>query len=768
MKIAFVYGPMSLGARPFDFERLYDDPRGLTGSELSCLEYARAMGRRGYDVTLYVFQDAQPTWLGNDGVVKAGHVGPVGEGILLCGRDKIGDLGKPGWDAVCAWNEPDLLRGIDKGAVRLVNQQLNDFTYCQPGFSDFVDVFTSPSAHHMAFIGPQAPGTYDPPDSRWDSAFPNKWRVLPNGCDPSLYSEGKRVPGRVLWASSPDRGLHLLLQAWPLIRERVPHATLHCLYNFAPGALLGYEEGSIGLNGLPVTPDIQELARRYRYINYAMGQLGASYGVVQVGSVSRRGVVREMDEAVVLGYPCDTIRYTEGFSVTTMEACAAGLVPVITREDALASIYGALPTVLPTPISEHMGAFVELVVGALEGSAFVTAARGEGRRLAAAHAWPVLAERLESILAAEMQKKRGVLSPTDVAKLRMYAETRYGLDSPDGQISVERGPYEVEGNPVPEGARLAEWYVNHRGWGATIMRYWVTDNIMVGGSIYDAAEWTYLKKRYGLTDVLNVEAENSDRDKGIELREGDYLYEFGRQRDDGSPRSVETMLEIVTWAKNADLGAKFYVHCTHGGSRSPAYAYLLARALGGLTREEALGAIRRTRPEYGTAQFPNHVHYLKDADEALAEHRRANMSEEDLRAETSSKSKLKVLVGMVLEKAFKSNDDVYLVCSDQSVVRLRPEGDCCANCFIAGATLTDVLSGATVTAVEDLEEHSEDKGCDSVVDTWAHRIHTSRGTCTLEMRTEHNGYYRGWLNVDTEPTFAKLVVPLGAKPLEDF
>jgi glycosyltransferase involved in cell wall biosynthesis len=289
--------------------------------------------------------------------------------------------------------------------VRLVNQQLNDFTYCQPGFADHVDVFTSPSAHHIRFIGPQAPGTYKPDDLEND-----KWCVLPNGCDPTLYTDGLRVPGRVLWASSPDRGLHLLLQAWPEIRRRVPHATLHALYNFAPGPLLDYEEGSIGLNGLPVTPDIQELAQRYRYIRYATTRL-KDMGVVQVGSCSRSEVVREMNEAVVLGYPCDTIRYTEGFSVTTMEACAAGLVPVISDEDALGSIYEGCAAIIPSPVANKLDLFVSTVVGALgdkerEWQDFV---RVNCRDLAARHAWPVLAERLEQILMSEYEKKHDIV-----------------------------------------------------------------------------------------------------------------------------------------------------------------------------------------------------------------------------------------------------------------------------------------------------------------------------------------------------------------------
>lgn len=607
MKVAFVYGPMSIGARPLDFSRLYDDPRGMTGSELSCVEYARHMARRGHDVTLIVCQAEGPSLFFSPDVL---------DGIAVkLGVSNLVELAAPGvWDAICVWNEPDLLRGADPRAVRLVNQQLNDWTYCRSGWEEFVDVATSPSEHHKVFIGRQA------------SVGWSKWQVLPNGCDPSLYSEGHRVPGRVLWASSPDRGLHLLLQAWPLIRGRVPHATLHALYNFQPGPLLEYEEGSIGLNGLPVTPDIQELAQRYRYIACAMERL-KDHGVSAIGSVSRKRMVQEMYEAVVLGYPCDTIRYTEGFSVTTMEACAAGLVPVISSEDALGSIYSALPTVLPTPISSYMGPFVELVVGALEGNAFAVPAVGEGRRLAAAHAWPILAERLEQILMVEMDKKYPRFGNPEAGLL----VTRKVVLAPDVAKIVqaaERGPYEVEGNPAPPGARVAEWYVNHHYHGHKTMRYWTSWDIMVGGTIYDKAEWEYLKRRYALTHIVNVESEHSDEGKDIPS----VICEAGRQADDASPRRHDDMLAVLRFAAAASStyrAPKFYVHCQMGGSRSPAYAYLLLRGLKGMTRVEALAEIRRTRPEYAGLENPgHHVAYLKSADDALQSWRSEGLARE--------------------------------------------------------------------------------------------------------------------------------------------
>lgn len=387
MRIAFLYGKFSIGPRPFNFDRIYDDPRGLTGSELSCLEYAKAMAARGHDVLFLVGQETHEREL--DGV-------------------KIQPLDSPrrveGYDVVYSWNEPNLLEEVAPGPLRVVNQQLNDFGYCKPGWEGWTDLVTSPSAHHLAFLQKQAPGV-------------RAWEVMPNGCDPTQYRQDNREPGRVIWASSADRGLHRLLEMWPAIKRAVPHATLKCFYNFRAEPFDMLEQPSEHVH-----PDLLEIAQRKRYIRYAMSRLqGERWGVEHVGSVSRDRMKREFERSEVLAYPCDTIRYTEGFSVTTMEACASGCLPVITNVDALGQIYGhaapmanmALPFVDPTTGTEFAGGFVEtarlrffdLVVRGLTDPDWRAERVALCRMLAEQHAWPVLAERLECILQTALQKR---------------------------------------------------------------------------------------------------------------------------------------------------------------------------------------------------------------------------------------------------------------------------------------------------------------------------------------------------------------------------
>lgn len=386
MRIAFLYGRFSIGNRPLDFDNLYTSPRGLTGSELSCIEYAQAMRDRGHEVTLVVGQPMLPReW----------------EGITVCQLDnpKIVDE----HDAVCSWNEPNLFFEASDKPLRLVNQQLNDFGYCRPGWEEKVDVVTSPSGHHLEFLKqqrrPEFGGCYADTVKAWD--------VLPNGCDPALYEERARIPGRVIWASSADRGLHRLLEAWPAIKHRVPNASLRAFYNFTANDFDELE--ALGPN---IGPDLLEIAQRKRYIRHAMAKLaGPTWDVEHVGSISRDRMAREWEQSSVLGYPCDTIRYTEGFSVTTMEACASGCLPVITDIDSLGHIYGeAVPMVRLDGgglTGEKLREFVDLVVRGLVDETWRKERAEACQAFAKRFAWPALAARLEAIVEEGIDRKRG-------------------------------------------------------------------------------------------------------------------------------------------------------------------------------------------------------------------------------------------------------------------------------------------------------------------------------------------------------------------------
>ena len=361
MRISFLFGAKMMGPRPIDFANVWDSPRGLTGSEISWLMFAKEMKKRGHEVSLFGPDQA--------GTTKEWEGIPFNQPVELP-------------DVTYAWIDPDLLRGCPPESLRVVNQQLNDWQYCQPGFGDWVDVITSPSQSHCDHMVPQTP------------VSPAKWEVLQNGCDPGQYEDGPRVPGRVIYGSCASRGLHLLLERWPEIKALAPEANLRIFYDI-----------DNWINSVIQCQPDPEQVRRAHYIRARMPEL-EHLGVVKVGSTSRRQMAREFSQAMVLAYPCDPVRFTEGFSVTTMEACASGAVPVISSADSLGQIYGGSVAMVPAPPADHMDKFVLLVVNGLRNPEFRSAVVKSARACAALHTWPVLAERLEEILERRLFLKR--------------------------------------------------------------------------------------------------------------------------------------------------------------------------------------------------------------------------------------------------------------------------------------------------------------------------------------------------------------------------
>lgn len=120
------------------------------------------------------------------------------------------------------------------------------------------------------------------------------------------------------------------------------------------------------------------------------------------------------------------------------------------------------------------------------------------------------------------------------------------------------------------------------------------------------------------------------------------------------------------------------------------------------------------------------------------------------------------LIGKHIKNAYFNNGNIYLQCNQVKTYCLEPEGDCCAHAYVNAVNGADALIDATITSIEDLEFSSNGDGDYSVIDVWGHRIHTTKGICTLDMRTEHNGYYGGWLKINLVET-----VPDNSQQLQD-
>ena len=362
MRVAFFYpsGSMRL---PVDIGNLWTAGRGLTGSEIAFFMYAIGLAERGHGVTIFT---------------KTGRPADLGRVTCLPYEEWASTYHSQPWDALCSWMTPEPLRLASHGALRLFNQQVSDFGQCDPGWEQWVDLvgpLSHSHARHLASI----------------SSVPReKWRVMYNGVDTSAFKPAPKVPGKMVWASSHDRGLHWLLEAFPKVRARVPHAELHVFYDFD-----GIEKFS-GIPDREVVPLMRELGARSRYSREALARL-AGKGVHVHRSVSRARIQEEMASAEVLAYPCDPVRYTETFGVTVLEALACGTVPVLCTADSFAELWSGSPHV-PAPYAAHKDEYVDLLVRALTDGPWREAHSRAGVLRAATFDWRGLVPGLEMAL----------------------------------------------------------------------------------------------------------------------------------------------------------------------------------------------------------------------------------------------------------------------------------------------------------------------------------------------------------------------------------
>lgn len=331
LRIGFFY-PSRCMRLPVDVKNVWNSPRGLTGSEISCFMYAIELSKLGHSVTLFA---------------KFTHAGKIGD-VVCCPYEEWESTYKnQNWSALCSWMVPDPLKfnvlsvsnSVYAPSFRFYNQQVSDFNMCERNWGSHIDVIAPLSHSHAHYMIGQSPGVDR-----------DKWRILYNGVDTNKFKPSTKIRGKMIWASSHDRGLHWLLEAFPKIKTLAPHAELHIFYDF---------------NGLQVYSGWDgELGNRARYILEGLKRLDGK-GVHVHQSVSRDRICDEMSTSEVMAYPLDPIHYTETFGVSVLEACASGVVPVLCTSDAFGELWGEVSENVPPPYASHKEEFIQKVARVL-------------------------------------------------------------------------------------------------------------------------------------------------------------------------------------------------------------------------------------------------------------------------------------------------------------------------------------------------------------------------------------------------------------------
>jgi 2-polyprenyl-3-methyl-5-hydroxy-6-metoxy-1,4-benzoquinol methylase/glycosyltransferase involved in cell wall biosynthesis len=148
-----------------------------------------------------------------------------------------------------------------------------------------------------------------------------KLRVVQNGIEPDYFQgQEERRSHSFIWSSSPDRGLDVLLDWWPRIREMWPDATLDVYYGFQNMQALARERPHL-------PPFIADVRQRLR-----------QEGVTMRGRIGQKELAREMMRHQFWLYPATDAfgqPWHETFCITALEAAAGGCIGVFPAVGAL-------------------------------------------------------------------------------------------------------------------------------------------------------------------------------------------------------------------------------------------------------------------------------------------------------------------------------------------------------------------------------------------------------------------------------------------------
>lgn len=302
LEVAIVAGPCVHPWTPRDITE-----RGLGGSETAATMVASRLAARGHVVTLFGEAETE---------------GVFGQVVFRDWRRWRRWRDDP-WDLVVVSRSPELLdQPIKARRVVLWQHDLDFGPRLTPSRADRCQVILGVSrwhAHHLRATHRHAA---------------SKIRRTRNGIDPQRFSHSTptwdREP-RVVFSSSPDRGLDVLLQLWPrVVAETGGEAELVACWGPA------YERAAkVDARLRQLMDHCRDMARRLR-------------GVELAGTLNQTDLAGLMLGSQVWAHPswCSTVGapFLETSCIGAMEAQAAGLVPVASR-------WGALPeTIGPSGI----------------------------------------------------------------------------------------------------------------------------------------------------------------------------------------------------------------------------------------------------------------------------------------------------------------------------------------------------------------------------------------------------------------------------------
>ncbi len=300
MKICWYCGAFGLWGNlsPSEF---FSGKKMFAGGETALLYQTLGLAAKGHDVTVC-------------GNVKEG----VECNVKWIAKERLEEILLDYWDVFISCDDPSIFGRRPRARIKIADFACNHFGI-GPELDSIIDYYAVRSDWHARQI------------RRADSTLPiesgEKFLILPYGIDPKVYDRSyDKMHHRIIYASSPDRGLHHLLRFFPRIRQQVPDTELHVFYSIA-GAFEGWKYGMDTMS--------ENMWNVYRGL-----VTHPSDGVIYHGPVPNEEFVNLVGTGELMVYPCDTLVPTEGFSIATAIAFATKMAVVLADCDCMQELWG--------------------------------------------------------------------------------------------------------------------------------------------------------------------------------------------------------------------------------------------------------------------------------------------------------------------------------------------------------------------------------------------------------------------------------------------
>jgi glycosyltransferase involved in cell wall biosynthesis len=242
--------------------------------------------------------------------------------------------------------------------------------------------------------------------SQWHKGFflqeypflhPDTIIVTRNGIDPGRFAKEPVKQGkRLIWTSTPHRGVNQLLDLLPAIRAEVPETELHVYYGFTTWERIAHARSN--------HDELTQIARLKQ-------RLTSTPGVTFHDRKGQQELADAFSASSVWAYPT---WFTETSCITAMEAQAAGCVPVATKLAALGeTVKHGILLEPPNTTPEYARDFVSNVVRLLRDEPARRQLADAGRAWALANlGWDRLAVEWETIFHKTIAAKTGAPLPS--------------------------------------------------------------------------------------------------------------------------------------------------------------------------------------------------------------------------------------------------------------------------------------------------------------------------------------------------------------------